>query len=401
MALLSVDDALERLLADVAPLDAEMVPLVDADGRTLAADLVARHAHPAFDASAMDGYAVRAADVSRLPAPLAVIGEAAAGQAFEGPIGPGEAVRIFTGAMVPAGADLIAIQEDTTRSGATVEVQTLESGTTYIRRQGSDFNAGDRLLTAGSRLSARTLMLAAAMGHGSVPVVRRPRVALVATGDELVLPGEQRGRDQTICSNPFGISPLVRSAGGSPLFRGIARDDRDALRRELEAALAGSDVVVTIGGASVGDHDLVGPVLSDMGATIDFWKVAMRPGKPLMLARLGEARILGLPGNPVSALVCSRVFLMPLIARLAGRPGSEMAAHPALLTRSLEANGPRLHYMRATLERDGGTFQVTPAASQDSALIRTLATANAFIVRHPGAEAAEAGSAVDVLPIDF
>ena len=408
-AALSVEEALARILADASPLDSEHVPIGEAHGRTLAAPLAARHTQPPFDASAMDGYAVRAADLAGVPARLKVIGESAAGRRFHGRVEAGEAVRIFTGAPVPAGADAIVIQEDTTRDGDIVIIGSGEIDAGYIRQRGFDFAAGQALLGADRRLNAREVTLAAAMGHGEVPVRRRPRVAILATGDELVLPGVTPGPDQIVCSNPFGIAAMVEAAGGKAILHGIAPDQRDILRARLEEMLD-FDIVVTIGGASVGDHDLVGPVLREMGMALDFWKIAMRPGKPLMYGRLGRhdagassaRRVLGLPGNPVSSMICGRVFLVPLVLALLGLDARAHARRTARLTADMPANGPRQHYARGVLATDAsGETTVRPVRSQDSSLLTPLAEADALIVQPPHSPRWPTGTKVEVLLMDF
>jgi molybdopterin molybdotransferase len=401
MSLLPVATALETILADAAPLATETIAIGEADGRVLAIDLAAGHDQPPFPASAMDGYAVRLADVSALPATLTVIGEAAAGSGYHSPLGAGEAVRIFTGAPVPDGADAIVIQENTTRDGARVTVTDGAPEAGHIRRRGFDFSTGDTLVRAGTVLGPRTLTLAAAMGHGAVTVHKRPRVALIATGDELVTPDTPLARDQIVCSNPLGIAAILRRFGADVVDLGIARDTEVDLNACLDRA-ADADVVVTIGGASVGDHDLVGPVWRSRGADLSFWKVAMRPGKPLMYGRSGTRHIMGLPGNPVSSLVCTRVFLAPLIAKLGARGDTALVTQPARLTAPLEANGPRTHYMRATSQPGGGGLpDVAAVSSQDSSLLTRLADADVFIVREPGAPAAPAGTIVDTIALDF
>ena len=398
---LSVADALARILADVARLDIETVPIGEAHGRTLAAPLAARHTQPPFDASAMDGYAVRSADVAHPPARLKVKADSAAGRGYHGPIAAGEAVRIFTGAPVPAGADAIVIQENTSRDGDIVVVGEGELDPGYIRKRGFDFNDGQVLLGADRRLNAREVTLAAAMGHGEVPVRRRPSVAILATGDELVLPGVTPGPDQVVCSNPFGIAAMVAAAGGAPTILGIAPDNRDALRVMIEHA-GPADILVTIGGASVGDHDLVGPVLREMGMALDFWKIAMRPGKPLMFGRLGRQLVLGLPGNPVSSIICARVFLVPLVRRLVGLDAERYARRTARLTADIPANGPRQHYARGVLATDDtGETTVRPVRSQDSSLLTPLAEADALIVQPPHSPQWPAGTRVEVLLLDF
>jgi len=398
---LSVEEALQRVLADAGPLAAEMVAIEAARGRILAEPLVARLTQPPFDASAMDGFAVRAADVAKVPVTLAVIGQAAAGHPFAGGVGPGQAVRTFTGAPVPAGADAIVIQENTehTATQVTVRSGTLEPG--FIRPRGFDFRAGDPLLSAGRKLGPRELSLAAAMGHAVVSVYRRPLVGILSTGDELVAPGERPGPGQIVSSNHLGVAALAELAGADTRQLGIARDTRESLALHFSAA-AGCDVLVTIGGASVGDHDLVAPVLEARGMRLAFWQIALRPGKPLMFGTLGATPVLGLPGNPVSSLVCSRVFLVPLIRRLAGLPAGASDLATARSAVPLEANGPRQHYMRATLRNGAdGTPEATPVRSQDSSLLSPLATADCLLIRPPHAPAAPAGTTVPILPLDF
>ena len=397
---LSVTEALARILDGVGALSAEHVAIGDAHGRVLAAPLSAGHTQPPFDASAMDGYAVRGVDITSIPARLRVTGESAAGRGYRGAVGRGEAVRIFTGAPVPEGADTIVIQENTSRDGEIVIVGPGELDPTYIRKRGFDFSQGQLLLEAGRVLNAREIMLAASMGHGEVDVRRRPRVALLATGDELVLPGTPPGPDQIVCSNPFGIAAMVSGAGGVAHFAGIARDTRASLNEKLDA-VRDADIVVTIGGASVGDHDLVGPVLGERGMKLDFWKIAMRPGKPLMFGKLGGQRVMGLPGNPVSSMICARVFLVPLIRRLLGVADHGFATRSAMLTEEMPANGPRQHYARAILDTVDGRETVRPVSSQDSSLIAALARSNALIVQPPHAPKSAAGSTVNVLLLDF
>jgi molybdopterin molybdotransferase len=398
---LSVDEALSRILDGATPVGTERVPLAQAAHRILAEDVRATLTQPPFDASAMDGYAVRAADVAALPATLKLIGEARAGEGLSGTVGAGECARIFTGAPVPQGADAIVIQENTKADGNAVTVVEGTPDPVHIRPRGGDFAEGQVLLRPGRTLDARAILLAAAMGHGTLAVRRKPVVAVLATGDELVEPGERPGPDQIVSSNPYGLAAMIAAAGAEPRLLGIARDTRAALEEKVAAA-ADADVLVTTGGASVGDHDLVGPVLKSRGMTLDFWKIAMRPGKPMLFGKLGMQRVLGLPGNPVSALICGRVFLMPLIDKLLGRELSPSAALRARLTTDLEKNGPRQHYMRAVTARDpNGALIVTPQASQDSSLMSPLAASNALIVRAVDAPALAAGDEVDVLPLDF
>jgi molybdopterin molybdotransferase len=398
---LSVEEALARILEGVAPLPGESIPIESARGRTLASPLAALLTQPPFDASAMDGYAVRAADVGKLPATLAVIGQAAAGHPFAGTVGPGEAARIFTGAPIPAGADAIVIQENTARDGDKVIVREGVPDKGHFRPRGFDFKAGETLLAAGRRLGPREVALAAAMGHGTVPVQRRPRVAILSTGDELVPPGERPGPGQIVASNHLGVGALAEQAGAEVRQLGIARDTRASLDEHLARA-EGADLILTIGGASVGDHDLVAPAFEARGMVLSFWRIAMRPGLPLMFGRLGAARVLGLPGNPVSSMVCARIFVVPLIRALLGSSGEGERPRPARAAVPIEANGPRQHYMRATAAPGAdGLLLVTPVRSQDSSLLSPLAQADCLLVRAPHAPALAAGSLVDILPLDF
>jgi molybdopterin molybdotransferase len=398
---LSGAEALRRILDGVEPTAADTVPIEDAAGRVLAAPLAARLTQPPFDASAMDGYAVRAADIAHLPARLEVVGRAAAGHPYGGTVETGQAVRIFTGAPVPHGADAIVIQENTVGDDACVEVRDGFPDPAHIRPRGFDFREGEVLLQRGRRLGPREIALAAAMGYGDVPVRRRPLVAIVATGDELVPPGQPPGPGAIVSSNHLGVAALAAQAGAAPRQLGIARDTRDSLERHLERA-SGADILVTIGGASVGDSDLVGPVLENRGMALAFWKIDMRPGKPLMFGRLGAQYVLGLPGNPVSALICGRVFLVPLIRALLGLPQEDPAGRRAYLAESIEANGPRQHYMRVGLRvRPEGTLEAFPARSQDSSLLAPLAAADALLVRPPDAPGLLAGAEVSVLLLDF
>ena len=398
---LSVAEALRRILDAVEPTAAETVPIERAAGRVLAAPLSARLTQPPFDASAMDGYAVRAADVARLPARLGVVGRAAAGHPYGGTVETGQAVRIFTGAPVPRGADAIVIQEYTVGDGACVEVREGAPDPAHIRPRGFDFREGEVLLLRGRRLGPREIALAAAMGYGDVPVHRRPLVAIVATGDELVHPGQPPGPGAIVSSNHLGVAALAAQAGAEPRQLGIARDNRESLERHLERA-SGADILVTIGGASVGESDLVAPVLEARGMTLAFWKIDMRPGKPLMFGRLGAQYVLGLPGNPVSALICGRVFVVPLIRALLGLPKQDPAGRRAYLAEPIEANGRRQHYMRVGLRvRPEGTLEAFQVRSQDSSLLAPLASADALLVRPPNAPGLPAGAEVSVLLLDF
>lgn len=401
MSALSVEAALERILDSVAPLEAEHVDLIAAAGRVLAADLAARLTQPPFDASAMDGYAVRAADVATLPATLRLIGESAAGHAFTGTVQAGETARIFTGAPLPPGADAIVIQENVEAEGSLIRVVDGQPDVEHVRPRGGDFREGDTPLRAGKRLTARDITLAAAMGHATLPVRRRPRVAILATGDELVAPGETPRADQIISSNPYGLAAMISAAGGEPKLLGIARDTHESLAEKIALA-HDADILLTIGGASVGDHDLVVPALERAGMSLGFWKIAMRPGKPLIFGRRGEQRIVGLPGNPVSSLICTRVFVVPLIAKLLDDGAPASRARTAALSVALPANGPRAHYMRGRLGHgDDGAATVAPVSSQDSSLLTPLAAADCLIVRPPHALALAPGSAVTTLDLDF
>jgi molybdopterin molybdotransferase len=398
--LLPVEVARARILSEARPMPQETIAIENARDRILAFDLAARLTQPPFDASAMDGYAIRAADIAVLPARLTVIGASTAGHPFAGKVGPGQAVRIFTGAVVPSGADAIVIQENVERDGDTVTLSVSEIEPEYIRLRGCDFAAGEVLLRSGRRLGARELALAAAMGYSHVSVRRLPRVAILSTGDELVASGTLPGPGQIIAANHLGVAALVARAGGEPVLLGIARDTRESLAKHIAQA-QDTDILVTIGGASVGEHDLVGPVLTSRGMKLAFWKIAMRPGKPLLYGRLGSQHVLGLPGNPVSALVTARVFLVPLIhALLASTPMSEERVARAGVP--LAANGPRQHYMRATLRPTKDCLaEVTPVRSQDSSLLSPLATADCLIVRPINAPAVAAGVIVRILALDF
>jgi molybdopterin molybdotransferase len=401
MALLTVEEGLRRILEGVEPVPAQRVDLDAAHGRVLAEPLAALLTQPPFDAAAMDGYAVRADDVRRLPAQLRVVGMAAAGHPFAGGLSAGEAVRILTGAPVPAGADVIVIQEHTARDGDILTVLEGSSDACHIRRRGFDFEVGEQRLPAGRRLGPRELALAAAMGHVEVPVRRRPRVAVLATGDELAPPGATPGSAQIIASCHVGVLALARMAGAEATFLGIAQDTSESLRAHLATA-HGFDVLVTIGGASVGDHDLVAPVLERMGMQLSFWKIAMRPGKPLLFGRLSSTRVLGLPGNPASAIVCARIFLVPLIGALLGLPAGPEQTAQARTAVPLEGNGPRQHYMRAVSAPGAdGLKRVTPVRSQDSSLLAPLAEADCLIVRPPHAPPLRAGAVVPILSLDF
>ncbi|GBE43184.1 molybdopterin molybdenumtransferase [bacterium BMS3Bbin10] len=399
--LLAVDEARSRVLAGLEPVGIETIPLEEGHGRVLAQGVAACITQPPFDASAMDGYAVRAADLGGIPCDLSVIGDAGAGHPFEAQVGAGQAVRIFTGGAVPEGADAVVMQEDTQRDGNTVVVKVRAEPGNFIRPRGYDFAEGDTLLRAGRKLGARDLALAAAMNVTQLKVRRKPVVAILATGDELVMPGDELKPGQIVSSIPFGLAAMVEAAGGRGERIGIARDTADSLAEHIARARE-ADILLTIGGASVGDHDLVQGALRSAGMELDFWKIAMRPGKPLMFGTLGPQRIVGLPGNPVSALICARIFLIPMLEKLLAQDSSAAAERPGVLAEGVGENGPRQHYMRATFESGpDGAALVRPVRSQDSSLLSPLSQADCLIVRSPGAPAALAGEAVAILPLDF
>lgn len=399
MALLPVSEVYERLLGDAEPLATEQVALAAADDRILAQPLPALRTQPPFDASAMDGYAVRAGETLDPDTPFDIIGESAAGHRFAGEIGARQAVRILTGAPVPEGADAVLIQENTQRidDGHIIATEPVAVGRN-IRKAGLDFAEGDDLLPAGRLLDAGALSLAAAANHPTLPVVRRPVVAIIATGDELVLPGSIPSPDQIIASNSYGVAAIARKFGADVLDFGVVADDRAKIASVIGAAREKADIIVTLGGASVGDHDLIRPVLEAEGMRLDFWKIAMRPGKPLMFGRFGEVRVLGLPGNPVASLVCSHLFLAPLIAKLGGRE-HRFDIRNATLDAPLGENDQRQDYIRAVSEQHIERLTVTPFAVQDSSMLNTLARADCLIIRPPFAPAVEAGDLVQVMMI--
>ena len=398
--LIGEEEARRRLLAELAPIrETETRPLEEAAGRVLAADLAARLTQPPADLSAMDGYALRAAD-ARPGARLKVIGESAAGHPFAGRVGPGEAVRIFTGAAVPAGADAILVQEEARREGDVVIVAGDVTAGRHIRRAGGDFREGEVVLAAGTQLCVRHLALAAAADHAELPVVRRPRVRIFATGDELRPAGGAAQPAGIVDSNGPALAVMLRAAGAEIVERAILRDEERAIRR-LAAAARDADLVVTIGGVSVGDRDLVRRLLPEHGFETAFWRIAIKPGKPLLFGRIGTTPLIGLPGNPVSALITARLFVVPALLRLQGVPPA--AAEPvftlAVLAADMPANGPRQAYVRAALGCEDGRALVRPLAVQDSAHLSSLAAAGALIRRPPHAPAAAAGQPVPVLPL--
>ncbi|MEM9633452.1 MAG: gephyrin-like molybdotransferase Glp [Pseudomonadota bacterium] len=399
MSLMPVAEALEKLLSGVSPLESESVALDLANGRILAGPMASTRTQPPFAASAMDGYAIRHEDLAQGRTTLTVIGEAPAGHSFSGIVNPGESVRIFTGAPVPDGTDTILIQENAERTGDEIRVlETPEQGA-FVRPAGLDFSKNEVLLSPPLRLTYRHLALAAAMNHAALPVIRKPKVAILATGDELVRPGIEPGPDQIIASNHAGIAALVEDCGGAPLDLGISRDDPVELANHVRQAIsAKADVLVTLGGASVGDHDLVQDVLGQEGMDLAFWRIAMRPGKPLMAGRLGRTKVLGLPGNPVSSLVCGLLFLKPLLKAMLGQSTESTQPRPAILGAPLPENDRRQDYVRAMLGEDAdGRLIATPFAKQDSSMLGLLARSGALIVRAPHAPAQEAGTTVPVM----
>lgn len=390
--MISVEEALARCLALCTPLGTEDVPLRQAAGRMMATPAVARRDQPPFAASAMDGYAVTGGNAAGCS--YAVIGEAGAGHAFAGSLAPGQALRIFTGAPMPMGAERVVIQEDADRHGDRITVKPGADAATHIRPAGQDFRQGDAL--SPRRLGPNDLALLAAMNMPRVTVFRRPVVALIATGDELVMPGEDPGPDQIIASNSFALAAMVEAAGGTARLLPIA-PDREAELAQSFALAKGADLIVTIGGASVGDHDLVAKVATELGLERAFWKIAMRPGKPLMAGRISGVPMLGLPGNPVSAIVCGHLFLLPMLRAMQGDPSPEPHPLHATLGADVGPAGARTHYMRARLTLREGLPVITPFDRQDSALLSILSEANALLIRPVGDTAQVAGSAVTYL----
>lgn len=390
--MISVEDARALLFELVSPLPAETVPLTEASGRVLAQDVAATRDQPPFAASSMDGYAIKSAEVE-LHAMFKVVGEAAAGRRFDGLVGPGQAVRIFTGAPVPEGADFVVIQEDVDRRGDVISITEAPGPKSNIRPAGVDFALGTQI-TAPRRIRPEDVALMAAMNIASVPVTQKPTVALISTGDELVMPGETPGPDQIIASNTFGIKALLEEVGTHVRVLPIAQDTVTSLETAFDLA-QGADLVVTIGGASVGEYDLVSDVSEALGLERSFYKIRMRPGKPLMAGRMGDAAMVGLPGNPVSAMVCGYLFLIPMVRRMLGVEQVLAPFQRARLTAPLTENGPREHYMRAVLDNHG----IRACDDQDSSLLSVLAQANALLVRQPHDPARAAGDEVQYLPI--
>ncbi|UNZ51705.1 molybdopterin molybdotransferase MoeA [Agrobacterium tumefaciens] len=398
--LLPVDEAITRLLEAAVPVtESETLPLAECDGRVLSADLTARLTQPPFDASAMDGYALRSADALCIGSVLTVIGQAAAGHAFTGTVGEGQAVRIFTGAPVPQGADTVLIQEDAEvlESGKIRTAFDVTAGR-HIRPRGQDFTEGETALKAGRELGFTDLTLAAAMNHAALTVYRKPRIAILATGDELLPPGSAPQPAQIIASNTFGVAALARQAGAEVLDLGIIADNEGLIRAAIGKAVAAKvDVLVTLGGASVGDHDLVQAALKAEGMQLDFWRIAMRPGKPLMVGAIGAMQVLGLPGNPVANLLCGLLFLEPLVRSIARRAPLQREATARTAT-PLKANDQRQDYLRARFSTDENGMLVAEAyAKQDSSMMKILAHSDGLIVRPPHAPAATAGAECPVI----
>ena len=398
--LISVEEARTRILAAIGVLPAERVAIGQAHGRVAAEDLAARLNHPPDPVSAMDGYALSSADVGERPLRLRKIGVSRAGARFAGRLGPGECIRIFTGAVVPEGADVIALQEDAEESGDQVVLREVAPKGRFIRRPGMDFSVGQLLVPAGRAINARDVGLLASSGHGELPVRRRPRVAILSTGDELVPPGAIPGPDQIVGSNGTALAAAVQSWGAEALEIGIASDRTSDIAEAADRA-AGADLLITSGGASVGDHDLVQAGFAERDFKTDFWRIAMRPGKPLMFGRIGDLPVLGVPGNPVSALVCAMLFLRPAIRKMLGLAGVEPEFERARLTVAMGANDKREEYGRGRLGRGAdGALEVTPFSAQDSAMQKLLAHADCLIRRAPHAPAAGVGEAVEVIRLD-
>jgi molybdopterin molybdotransferase len=397
--MISFDEAFARLLADLGPTEPETVPLSAARGRVLAAPLVARRTQPPTPTSAMDGFAVRAASLAEPGSRLRIMGESAAGHPLAGAVGLGAAARISTGAAIPPGADQVVVQEDTSVAGEIVTVQVGPVPGAHIRPAGIDFSVGDTLLPAGRRLGAVGCALAASAAIDQLSVRRRPRVAVLSTGDELVEPGEPAADHQIINSNAVAVCALIADRGGEPRYLGIARDDRASVRARYAEA-QGADLLVTIGGASVGEHDHVRAVFAEEGGRLLFEKIAIKPGKPTWCGRLGDQPVLGLPGNPVSALVVAQLLLVPALRRLAGEAGADrLGWRPAVLAGDLPPTGPRETFLRAALADADGAPRARSLANQDSAALSALAVADALLRRRAGAPAAKDGDAVEILPL--
>jgi len=398
--MISVDEAFELVMSGISVLEAEEISVAGGLDRVLAADVASRVTQPPDAMSAMDGYAVRAEDVATVPVTLTQIGESAAGNGFDGKIAPGQTVRIFTGAPLPEGADAIIIQEDTVTAGDQITVLEGVAAGRYVRPAGLDFAEGEVLLKSSKRLNSRDIALICAMNVPWISVMRRPRVAILSTGDELVMPGEPIGPNQIISSNSIGLSAFVEAAGGIPINLGIAKDTAESLRNKLRG-IAGADMLVTIGGASVGDYDLIESVLGKEGLDINFGKVAMRPGKPLIFGKILGIPMLGLPGNPVSAGVTSTLFLKPAIDKMLGFDAGAASQSSALLGRDLDENDRRQDYLRSTLEvNSDGELVATPFSKQDSSMLATFSKADCLVIRAPHAPAIKKGGRVSIIRLD-
>ena len=398
--LMSVAEALERVLAQAHPLPGVAMPLSEALGCVLIEDLTALRTQPPAAVSAMDGYAVRAADVAQAPVTLILIGEVAAGHPFDSEVIAGQAARIFTGGLMPAGTDTVVVQEIATRDGDRVTFRKPTAKGRNVRLEGIDFRRDQVLLRKGRRLNDRDLMLAAAMNHARLNVHRRPRVAVLGTGDELVTPGSNPGRGEVVYSNGFALMALARAENAEVMDLGVARDRLEEIVAAIRRARTwNADILLTSGGASVGEHDLVHRALAVEGMKLSFWRVAMRPGRPMLHGRLGDMQVLGVPGNPVSAYVSAFLFLVPLIRRLAGRTDVERVPQQARLGRDLPANDERTDYMRAILSEDPEGLIATPVPDQDSSLMAPLAQADCLVIRDAFAKAARAGSLCVILKL--
>ncbi|MBE7637558.1 molybdopterin molybdenumtransferase MoeA [Sneathiella sp. P13V-1] len=398
--MISVEEALKNILSAIKPVSTETVSIQLASGRILAEPVTARRTQPPSDLSAMDGYAVKASDVAVIPAKLSVIGESAAGHGFEGSVGTGEAVRIFTGAPLPKGTDTIIIQEDTDRDGDIVTVKEGADEGRYVRRAGIDFREGEPALKAGKKLTPRDIGLMAAMNIPWVAVYRKPQIALLSTGDELVRPGEPLGSNQIISTNSLVVAAMIEQAGGEAIDLGIAADNEDSLRQMAQGA-AKADMLVTLGGASVGDHDLVQSVLGKEGLQIDFWRIAMRPGKPLMFGDLAGTPMLGMPGNPVSSMICSYIFLIPALDILMGRAPRDPKSIPAILSHDVKQNDQRQDYLRAKIVGDqDGLPLIETFSNQDSSLLSALSEADCLLMRLPHADPLNKGQQVEILMLE-
>ncbi len=394
--MISVEEARARILAKLRPVATETVSLTQSWGRVLASPVEARRTQPPGDVSAMDGYALRAEDAG----PWTVIGSAPAGHPFTGRVGTDEAVRLFTGSLIPEGADGVVLQEDADRNGARLTLRELPKIGQHIRRGGGDFRCGDTLVASGIRLGARAVGLIAAANHPWVTVHRRPRIAILATGDEIALPGDPVGPGGVVSSNAHALAALIQSAGADPVVLPIVRDSVDAIGAVADQ-LGGIDLLVSTGGASVGEHDLIQSGLGARGFELDFWQIAMRPGKPLLFGRLAGTPVLGLPGNPVSAFVCATLFLLPAIGRLSGLPDESPPVSPARLAVQVKANDHRADHLRAKLALNAeGELLATPFDRQDSSLLRLLTEADGLVLRAPHAPAAPAGTPVQVIRLD-